>query len=219
VTPARCTRIQTHSGGTFDLLNPDPADVRTEDIAHALSQIARYTGHTDTPYSVATHSVHVSQIVRPGLASLALLHDAAEAYLGDWSTILKIATDLECQRAGARCYEYSIVDNPMRSISARVQDAILTAYGWDILPGFGDVAEHESEVKFADRAALTIEHRALMPAVPAGSDLHWPFIEGTEWGRVPSAARLVPLPQFGRHAKALFLDRARELGLRAVGDP
>jgi hypothetical protein len=211
------TRIQTHSGGTFDLLNPDPADVRTEDIAHALSQIARYTGHTDTPYSVATHSVHVSQIVRSGLASLALLHDAAEAYLGDWSTILKIAVDLECQRAGARCYEYSVVDNPLRTIATRVQQAILIAYGFE-LGEHADVADH-GDIKFADRAALTIEHRALMPAVPAGSDLHWPFIEGTEWGRVPSAARLVPLPSFGRHAKALFLDRARELGLRAVGDP
>ncbi len=213
------TRIQTHSGGTFDLLNPDPADVRTEDIAHALSQIARYTGHTDTPYSVATHSVHVSQIVRPGLASLALLHDAAEAYLGDWSTILKIAVDLECREACARCDEYSIVDNPMRSIARRVQRAILTAYGFNETIDYEDIGEGELEIKFADRAALTIEHRAFMPSVPAGSDLHWPFIEGTEWDRVPSAARLVPLPSFGRHAKALFLDRARELGLRAVGDP
>jgi uncharacterized protein len=206
------TRIQTHSGGTFDLLNPDPADVRTEDIAHALSQIARYTGHTDTPYSVATHSVHVSQIVRPGLASLALLHDAAEAYLGDWSTILKIAVDAWCVATLD-----NPIPNPLRAIAQRVQDAILTAYGFE--PGeLEDVADHDG-IKFADRAALTIEHAALMPFVPAGSDLHWPFIEGTDWDRVPSAARLVPLPQFGRHAKALFLDRAHELGLRAVGDP
>jgi hypothetical protein len=204
-------------------LNPDPADVRTEDIAHALSQISRYTGHTDTPYSVATHSVHVSQIVRPGLASLALLHDAAEAYLGDWSTILKIAVDLECERGCERCGEFSIVCNPMRTISARVQRAIMTAYGLD--PGdHEDVAE--DDVKFADRAALTIEHAALMPFVPAGSDLHWPFIEGEDWARVPPHARLVPQTptgwrdkHFGRGAKALFLDRAHTLGLRAVGDP
>jgi len=37
--------IQTASGVEFDLLEPRPEDVRIEDVAHALSNICRYTGH------------------------------------------------------------------------------------------------------------------------------------------------------------------------------
>lgn len=44
--------IQTYSGVFFDLLNPRPEDVRIEDIAHALSLIARYNGHTKGLYCV-----------------------------------------------------------------------------------------------------------------------------------------------------------------------
>ena len=59
-----------------------------EDIAHALAQINRFTGHAARPYSVAEHSLLVCDIVRAkGLNAhaqlLALLHDAHEAYCGD----------------------------------------------------------------------------------------------------------------------------------------
>ena len=59
-----------------------------EDIAHALAQINRYTGHAARPYSVGEHSLLVCDIVRAkGLNAhaqlLALLHDAHEAYCGD----------------------------------------------------------------------------------------------------------------------------------------
>jgi hypothetical protein len=78
-------------GGTFDLLDPDPADISISDIANALSNICRYNGHVPHFYSVADHSVRVMHLVaerspeepsRP-LLMAALLHDAAEAYIGD----------------------------------------------------------------------------------------------------------------------------------------
>lgn len=79
----------------LDLSAPDPADLGTiETIAHALSQINRFTGHLREPYSVAEHSVRVARAVAdldgpPRAVLAALLHDAHEAYLGDISGPLK----------------------------------------------------------------------------------------------------------------------------------
>lgn len=83
------TTMQTFTGKLVDLANFTEADVRLPDIAHALSCINRYTGHTITPYSVAQHSVMVSKLCEPQDELWGLLHDASEAYLGDVARPLK----------------------------------------------------------------------------------------------------------------------------------
>lgn len=84
------TWIQTASGLIVDLVDPDPKTLVIEDIAHALSNICRYTGHTGEFYSVAQHSVLASlHISDAKFALAALMHDASEAYLGDVSRPLK----------------------------------------------------------------------------------------------------------------------------------
>jgi hypothetical protein len=62
-------------------LDPRPGDVCIEDIAHALANKCRYTGHCTKFYSVAQHCVLGSRHTTEPLA--VLLHDAAEAYLPD----------------------------------------------------------------------------------------------------------------------------------------
>lgn len=75
--------VQVFSGVAFTPLDPKAADVRLEDIAHHLSLINRFNGGTNVPYSVAEHCITMSRLVDPDIALHALLHDAAEAYLGD----------------------------------------------------------------------------------------------------------------------------------------
>lgn len=75
--------IQTYTGKAFYPLDPNPDDICIEDIAHALSMICRYGGHSRRFYSVAEHSCLVSTAVPRQFALGALMHDSTEAYLGD----------------------------------------------------------------------------------------------------------------------------------------
>lgn len=78
--------MQTYTGRKFYPLAPRPEDVCLEDIAHALSNICRFGGHCQQFYSVAQHSVLMAQsapCIRPSDAVGCLIHDAAEAYIGD----------------------------------------------------------------------------------------------------------------------------------------
>lgn len=63
--------------------------VRLEDITIHLSSINRFGGAGRRFYSVLEHSLLVAGLVPPALRRMALLHDAAEAYMGDVVTPLK----------------------------------------------------------------------------------------------------------------------------------
>jgi 5'-nucleotidase len=86
--------MATYSGLKFYILKPDPKKIRIEDIAHHLALINRFGGATTKPLSVAQHSVMVSKYIEVAGNSRedmlwGLLHDAAEAYLGDQVTGVK----------------------------------------------------------------------------------------------------------------------------------
>ena len=94
-------------------------DVEIEDIAHALSNTCRYGGHSCF-YTVAEHCVLMARYaLKAGhsnrIALLALLHDAAEAYLGDIPRPLKKElTGFEDHEAGTltTIYEALIIRPP-----------------------------------------------------------------------------------------------------------
>ena len=81
--------IQTYTGKQFYPLSPEIDKISIVDIAHALSMKCRYTGHCSDFYSVAEHSVVVSNFCLPQYALAGLMHDAAEAYLPDVSRPIK----------------------------------------------------------------------------------------------------------------------------------
>lgn len=79
-------QLITSSGETISLLGKVKIGIR--DIAKSLSRINRYTGHS-LPYSVAQHSVLVSELCPPQFAFQGLMHDAHEVITGDVSSPLK----------------------------------------------------------------------------------------------------------------------------------
>lgn len=97
--------IQTYTGRLFYPLAPRPEDVHIDDVAHALSLLCRYTGHTRVFYSIAQHSVLASNYAPPEHALWALLHDASEAYLCDMARPVKLLMPeyLQAEEALERC--------------------------------------------------------------------------------------------------------------------
>lgn len=76
--------ILTYTGKTINPYNVRPDDICIEDIAHGLSLLCRYSGQCNKFYSVAEHSIIMAVCSwLPGNPLAKLLHDAAEAYIGD----------------------------------------------------------------------------------------------------------------------------------------
>ena len=173
------------SGGTyFHFLEPERSAIDIETIAHALAHICRFTGHTSTFYSVAQHSVLVSHLVPPAFALEGLLHDASEAYLGDVAAPLKMLLP-----------DY-------KAIEARVEAVVFCRFG---LP-----PKLSPEVKSADRLALAIEQRALMPL----HDDVWECESHPEFLPVGNQ-HLTMMPAAPEVARKLFMARFFELWKQA----
>lgn len=148
------TFITTYTGRRFYPLDPNPADVCIEDIAHALSMICRFNGHVRSFYSVAEHSVHVSRIVPPEYALAGLLHDASEAYIADVSSPIKATGEMA----------------PYRKAESAVQAAVYNSF----VSGRYHFGKAGHSVHSADRAMLALEARTLLPYDPWMDDLPAP---------------------------------------------
>lgn len=132
--------IQTYTGKRFFPFAPRVEDVDIVDIAHALSHICRFTGHTSMFYSVAEHSFRMSCVGPQYLALPLLLHDASEAYLSDLSRPVKHNYRLE----------------GYRDVERQLMDCIWETFG--LPPGTGD----NPEIKYWDNRMLMTERRDLM---------------------------------------------------------
>lgn len=137
--------LYTASGGRIRPFDPDPEDVQLDDVAHALSNVCRFSGQTDQFYSVALHSIYVTEELAhrgagPQRQLYGLLHDASEAYISDLAGPLK--THVE----------------PYRIAEARLMDAVWETVG---LPPLG--GEDADAVHRADMALREYEIEALLP--------------------------------------------------------
>ena len=105
--------ILLRSGNYFDLQDPSASRFEVTDIAHALSNICRFTGHTKQFYSVAEHSVLCSYLVPHEDRMIALMHDAAEAFIGDVSPPLKkLLPDYKAIERGVEEHVFSTLGLP-----------------------------------------------------------------------------------------------------------
>jgi uncharacterized protein len=173
--------IETFTGTAFRPTHPDINDIWIEDIAHALSNQCRFSGHVRDFYSVAEHSLRVSWALEDwgedeDVQLWGLLHDASEAYLVDLPTPIK-HSELGLQY---RTAEAAL----MRLICQRFLLA---------------VAE-PTAVRVADGVLLATEVRDLMP----NRKENWSLLMLR-----PLEPRITPLPP--KTAEALFLARFREL--------
>jgi len=74
--------MEVYSGIRFYPFDPKEEEIDIIDIAHALSNLCRFSGHTKKFYSVGQHCILVSELC--GEYKLeGLMHDASEAYLSD----------------------------------------------------------------------------------------------------------------------------------------
>lgn len=107
----------TYTGQRLNPWYPDKSKINILDIAHALSGVGRFGGHLRETYNVAHHSVLVSRLCKPENALWGLLHDAAEAYLGDMVSPIKrtLPDFIELERIMQRaiCEKFNIpVEQP-----------------------------------------------------------------------------------------------------------
>ncbi len=154
VLPRDC--CGTATGGVSYLLDPVRSDIRLFDLAVAQARICRFGGHLafelDGIYSVAQHAVLTSYLCEMWGLSVefqlaALLHDAAEARLGDVISPQKWLLG-EPFAVLERRWEYEIFKhfgiahmltwrNGVRGMSAEVKRADRRAFElecWDLLP-------------------------------------------------------------------------------------
>ena len=148
--------IQTVSGRWLDPLAPDAACIDIGDIAQALANQCRFGGHSRRFYSVAQHSAIVSDVCAERGASaaealVALLHDAAEAYLVDLPHPLKHRSDL---------------GQPFRRAEKLLEEAIAARF---------ELGPPPAGMKAIDRSLLATERRTFASTLDS-----WPELEGFE---------------------------------------
>jgi len=173
--------IVTASGKRVDPLNISPADIEIGDICHALGNICRFTGHCSRFYSVAEHSVRMVdwcfKDAEPLERLAALLHDAAEAYIGDIAKPLKSRVVFTRTPAAERSTRKIVLPPATRTaigLTDLVEEEILNAVYERLGIRRGGV--RFIDLKLADRAMLRIEAQALMPDYGLG----WTCFDGME---------------------------------------
>ena len=109
--------MTTFTGRRFYPMDPVVEDITIEDIAHALALTCRWHGHTNSFYSVAQHSVLTSLLADRPYRMAMLLHDAAEAYIGDLAKPLKRDTRL---------------GESWRVMEDRIQEQVQLVFGYEV---------------------------------------------------------------------------------------
>jgi len=148
--------LQTVSGRRVNPFDPDPGQLDIGDIARALGNLCRFGGHSRVFYSVAQHSVIVSELVEERGGDVedvfaALMHDAAEAYLGDMPHPIKHRSPLGAAFKDAEDH-----------LEAAIRDRFA-------------IRADVPEIKRVDRALLATERRAF-----STENWHWPELDGVE---------------------------------------
>lgn len=149
--------IECASGIKYHFNDPQPDEIEITDIAMALANKCRFSGHTQY-FSVAEHSVCVAYRLPPHLRLAGLLHDAAEAYLGDIPSPIK----------------YVLPD--YRLLEKLNEAAVFEKFGIA-----GTMKDFKAEIKHADLSALYTEAYYLLPSKAKT----WSYFQEGYWAVEP----------------------------------
>lgn len=150
------SRITTYTKIDFDALSPSMEDFRIEDMAHALSMMARANGHYPEFFSVGQHSIQcckeaMARSYSARVAMACLLHDASEAYIADITRSVKNYMTMYLQieeQLQTMIFEKFVgpeLDEDEVGLVDQIDDACLY-YEFD----------HYMNIKMADRAPLIV---------------------------------------------------------------
>ena len=186
----------TATDAVIDLGNPSHAHISILDIGWSLAQTNRYYGHCVRPYSVAEHSLLVSDILaRQGFDAhaqmMGLMHDAHEAYCGDLHPYTKL-----------------VLGWAWRNHEATLERAVRSAFWLHTA-----YHVHHEAVERADKAALACELRDLKDR-PEQMTLLSPDQETCHWVQLATAERAARNWEYWRDA---FVDRYYELDAARTG--
>lgn len=161
--------ICTYSGIDFYPLDPQPVKINIVDVAHALSMLCRFGGHTSQFYSVAEHCVRGTAALRSQGASKIvqrafLLHDASEAYLVD------VPRPIKTSLVG-----YIEIEKTLQAI-------IEAKFGVEVSE------EERALVKHMDEVMLATEKRDLMPSLSKDWGPLPEPLPGLIWSMTPDQA-------------------------------
>lgn len=178
---------QTFTGKLVNVADPDPETIDIFDIAHHLALMTRFNGACREHYSIAQHSIlcasragdfHYPRPREEELALALLMHDAAEAYVGDIVRTIKHEVP-----------DFAVFEN-------KLMDAINERFD---LPRVAEIPAFKRMVKEVDNRMLVTEKQQLMVKA-----IRWPIesmfapyeIEIEVWQ--PRAAEMLFLSCFSR---------------------
>jgi hypothetical protein len=171
--------LETWTGRKVDLLDPDWREIEYWDVAHGLANTCRYGGHVERFYSVAEHSllvadllVHMGHEPDSQMVLAGLLHDAAEAYLGDVIAPLKWLLRQSTRGATTGAEQTGALAPDYDTLSERMDLAICRRFEShpDDAQALLRKLQSSEALTLADRWALRIEASALVRSMGEGWD-------------------------------------------------
>ena len=144
--PARISKkrgdwIQTFSGRRFYPADPRAEDMDIGDVAHALSMICRFNGHTRWHYSVAQHAVLSARQAPREHAFEALHHADTEAWIADLTRPVKHMlppyVKMEAKIDRVKC-KWLGLPHPMSSAVKMIDNRMLVTEASQLLSGRGE---------------------------------------------------------------------------------
>lgn len=184
IRPTSRRSMMTYTGRTIDPLHLKDTDVSIEDIAHSLSCICRFGGHSEEHYSVAEHSLYVEALLdyrgEPDSTKLwGLLHDASEAYLGDVPRPYKSRVYFD----GSDGFSLAPL-SPIADVELQVLGCVRDAFGlvWpiplEVHRADVDVLEWELAAQMGIEVDVPTDVSLVVAAVRASKNLeHWYDVE------------------------------------------